>query len=41
VMNDADSRRMRADRMRFAAASGSLLVSFAAGMTAMFMLANR
>jgi polysaccharide chain length determinant protein (PEP-CTERM system associated) len=41
VMNDLDSRRMRADRLRFAAASGSLLVSFAAGMTAMFMLANR
>jgi polysaccharide chain length determinant protein (PEP-CTERM system associated) len=41
VINDADSRRLRADRLRFAAASGSLVLSFAAGLTAMFMLASR
>jgi hypothetical protein len=41
VISDAESRRVRADRLRFAAASSSLLVSFAAGLTVMFMLATR
>jgi polysaccharide chain length determinant protein (PEP-CTERM system associated) len=41
VISDSESRQRRTDRLRFAAASGSLVVSFAAGMTAMFMLASR
>jgi hypothetical protein len=41
VVSDAESRRRRVDRLRFAAASSGLVVSFAAGITAMFMLANR
>jgi len=41
VVNDADVRRSRMDKLRFFGASGSLVVSFAAGLAAMTLLANR
>ena len=41
VMGDADTRRLRVDRLRFVAASGSLVLVFAAGLTVMSILASR
>ena len=41
VMGDADTRRRRIDRLRFIAASGSLVLLFAAGLTAMSIFASR
>ena len=41
VMGDADTRRRRIDRLRFFAASGSLVLLFAAGLTTMSILASR
>ncbi len=41
VIGDAGARRRRADRLRFFAASGGLVLLFAAGMTAMTLTASR
>lgn len=41
VMGDADTRRLRVDRLRFVGASGSLVIVFAAGLTVMSILASR
>lgn len=41
ILNDTDTRRRRADLLRFYAASGSLVVLFAAGTAAMSVLAGR
>lgn len=41
VLGDADVRRRRVDRLRFFAASGSLVLLFAAGLTAMTLIASR
>ena len=41
VMGDADTRRLRVDRLRFVAGSGSLVLVFAAGLTVMSILASR
>jgi polysaccharide chain length determinant protein (PEP-CTERM system associated) len=41
VVTDADARRSRLDKLRFAGALGSLVLSFAAGLAAMTVLANR
>jgi polysaccharide chain length determinant protein (PEP-CTERM system associated) len=41
VVNDADARRGRLDKLRFFGASGSLVLSFAAGLAAMSILASR
>ena len=41
VMGDADRRYQRMDRLRFATASGGLVLLFAAGLAAMTLLAGR
>ena len=41
VMGDADTRRRRADQLRFLGASGSLVLLFAAALTAMSIAAGR
>jgi polysaccharide chain length determinant protein (PEP-CTERM system associated) len=41
ILGDADRRRERMDRLRFVGASGGLLVTFAAGLTAMALMATR
>ena len=41
VMGDAETRVRRKDRLRFIAASGSLVLLFAAGLTTMSILASR
>jgi polysaccharide chain length determinant protein (PEP-CTERM system associated) len=41
VVNDVEARRGRLDKLRFFGASGSLVVSFAAGLAAMTILASR
>jgi len=41
VLGDADTRKRRADRLRFVAASGSLVLVFSLGLTAMSFIANR
>lgn len=41
VMGDADIRRRRVDRLRFYAASGGLMLLFAAGLTVMSIVASR
>lgn len=41
VMGSADTRRRRIDQLRFVGASGSLVLLFAAGLTAMFLLSQR
>ena len=41
VMSDVDVRRRRADLLRFFAASGSLVLLFVAGLTAMSLIASR
>ena len=39
--SDVDVRRRRADLLRFFAASGSLVLLFVAGLTAMSLIASR
>ena len=41
VVGDADRRRQRSDRLRFFTAFGSLVLLFAAGLSAVAILANR
>ena len=41
VMSDSDTRRQKADLLRFWAASGSLVLLFVAGLTAMSVIASR
>ena len=41
VMSDGDMRRRRADLLRFSAASGSLVLLFVAGLSAMSLIASR
>ena len=41
VIGDAGARKRRADRLRFLAASGSLVLLFATGMTAMSLISSR
>ena len=41
VMGDAEKRKQRVERYRFAAASGSLAVLFAAGLTVMSLQLSR
>ncbi len=41
VLSDSDMRRKRADLLRFSAASGSLVLLFVAGLTAMSLIAGR
>ncbi len=41
VMSEGDQRRRRSDLMRFGAASGSLVLLFVAGLTAMSLIASR
>jgi polysaccharide chain length determinant protein (PEP-CTERM system associated) len=41
VMGDAETKARRTDRLRFIAASGSLVLVFAAGLTTMSILASR
>ena len=41
VMSEGDMRRRRSDLLRFGAASGSLVLLFVAGLTAMSLIASR
>ena len=41
VMSEGDQRRRRSDLLRFGAASGSLVLLFVAGLTAMSLIASR
>jgi hypothetical protein len=41
IMGDADTRRLRVDHLRFFAASGGLVLLFAAGLAAMTLLSIR
>ena len=40
VMGDVDTKRRRSDRLRFVAASGSLVLLFAVGLTVMSLVAS-
>ena len=41
VLSDVDTRRERVDLVRFSAAAGGLVILFAAGLTAMSIMAGR